>query len=122
MTRAGFTLDDVPARFSWRALSNFVRHLDAGSAYVREVAPDMAPWLGTERIQAMLADLIDSVNVLDWHLVSANTEKGKPKPRRPKPYPRPWAKDAGSVVVGRGAIPVSDFDEWWSGGEPCRET
>lgn len=118
MTRAGVTLDDVPARVSWRALASFVAHLDASSAYLREVAPDTAPWLGTERVQSMLADLIDMVAVLDWHLVGANTPKGKPKPRKPRPYPRPWKReDEGAVKVGREPIPVKDFDDWWRGGD-----
>lgn len=110
------TLDDVPARLSWRALGVFVRRLDATSAYVREVAPDTAPWLGTERIQSMLADLFDAVVMLDWHLVCANTPKGKTRPKRPKPYPRPWARDE-ETVIGREAIPIKDFDSWWSGGD-----
>lgn len=110
------SLDDVPARLSWRALGNFVRHLDATSAYVREVEPDVAPWLGAERVQSMLADLIDMVAVLDWHLVSANTPRGRPRPRKPKPYPRPWKADEGGLKVGRDPIPVAKFDEWWKGG------
>lgn len=113
MTRAGATLDDLGARIPWRAFAHFVAHLDAGSAFVREVAPEAAPWLGTERIQSMLADLIDLVGILDWHIVSANSKR---KPRRPKPYPRPWKRDEGKTVVGRDPIPIKDFDEWWNGG------
>ena len=116
MTRAGFTLDDVPGRVPWRALAAFVGNLDASSAYVREVDPENARWLGTERIQSMLADLIDAVSVLDWHFCTANTEKGKQKPRKPRPYPRPWARDDGRQRIGSGAIPIRDFDEWWDGG------
>lgn len=116
MVRAGMTLDDVPARLSWRALGAFVRHLDATSAYVREVEPEVAPWLGTERVQSMLADLIDMVAVLDWHLVSANTPRGRPRPRKPKPYPRPWKAEEGGLKVGRDPIPVGEFRDWWEGG------
>lgn len=117
ITRAGMSFDDVPARLSWRALGVFVRHLDASSAYVREVEPERAPWLGTERIPSMLADLFDMVAVLDWHLVCANTPRGKQRPRRPKPYPRPWRAKDGGTRVGRDPIPVSDFNEWWNGGD-----
>ena len=117
ITRAGMSLDDVPARLSWRALGVFVRHLDASSAYVREVAPDTAPWIGTDLLATMTADLIDALRILDWHFCQANTPKGKPKPRKPKPYPRPWKTDDSTVKVGRDPIPIKDFDTWWNGGD-----
>ena len=116
MTRVGETLDGIGVRIPWRAFSHFVAHLDASSAYLREVAPDAAPWLGTERVQSMLADLVDAVRALDWHFSSANTPKGKPKPRKPNPYPRPWKKDDGATKIGREPIPIKDFDDWWRGG------
>lgn len=40
MTRVGETLDGIGVRIPWRAFSHFVAHLDASSAYLREVAPD----------------------------------------------------------------------------------
>lgn len=113
MTRAGATLDDIGVRIPWRAFAHFVGHLDASSAYVREISPDDAPWLGTERVQSMLADVIDLLNAIDWHLVSANSKR---RPRKPKPYPRPWRKDEGTTI-GRDPIPIKDFDRWWSGGD-----
>ena len=48
-----------------------------------------------------LADLYDVY-------VQAHAKKG-----RAKPYPRPGAKKGKSV--GKGAIPISDFMDWWSG-------
>lgn len=115
MTRAGATLDDVPSRVSWRALGNFMRHLDASSAYAREAMPETAPWLGTETIKPVLCDIFDMLAVIDWHLVCSNTPKGKARPKKPKPYPRPWRTEPEGTRVGRDPIPVKDFEKWWGG-------
>lgn len=106
------SLDDVPARLSWRALGVFVRHLDVTSAYVREVEPELAQWVAPESLRPMLADLYDLMSSLNYNLVSANS---KHRPRKPKPYPRPGRQDKGTVV-GKDPIPIRDFDEWWNGG------
>lgn len=116
MTRAGATLDDIPSRIPWRSLASFITHLDPSSAYMRELSPDLAPWLGSERVQGMLADLIDAVQILDWHFTTANTKKGSPKPKKPKPYPRPWKQGGDEMRIGRDPIPASEFDDWWEGG------
>ncbi|MBW3077687.1 hypothetical protein [Bifidobacterium simiiventris] len=60
----------------------------------------------------LLADLIDAVNMLRWENAAMNRRKGQPKPPPPKPVPRPGVKQKGQRI-GRGAIPVSRFDEWW---------
>ena len=44
----------------------------------------------------VLADIFDAISIQDWHFVSANAEENKPKPKRPKPYPRWWIDGAGS--------------------------
>lgn len=114
MTRAGATLDDVPAHVSWRALGSFIDHLGTDSALARELDPDAARWLGTEQVQTMLADLIDVVRQIQWQYVCSHKKGGKPQ--KPKPYPRPWAKDD-ATRIGREAIPIRDFDNWWDGGD-----
>lgn len=116
MTRCGATLDDVPARIPWTALRSFVTHLDASSALVKEQDPDIAGWQGTDRVPMLLADAIDAINVFRWQFECANTPKKKRRPKRPEPYPRPGVgKGDDGQKVGRDPIPVSEFDEWWSG-------
>ena len=107
------SLDDVPARISWRALGVFVRHLDVSSAYVREVEPEAASWLAPWALRPMLADLYDLVSSLNYNLVAANS---KHRPRKPKPYPRPGKRE-NETVIGRDPIPIKDFDAWWNGGD-----
>ena len=122
MTRAGMTLDDIPARMPWRAFINFYTHLDAGSAYAAEVSPESAGWQGTARVPALLADIFDAINMLRYETALANTPKRKQKPKKPKPYPRPGVKADEGTRIGRGAIPASKFEEWWGGEAQCQET
>lgn len=103
MTRTGRTLDEymrmgVPGRV---ALVSFVRYLPKDSALYREMHPRDAEalWHTPFMTNAILADLFDV-------FVSAHTKKG----RKAKPYPRPNAKTQG---IGKGAIPISEFMEWW---------
>lgn len=118
MTRAGATLDAVPALVPWTALRSFVAHLDSSSALVKETSPDRADWQGTARVPMILADIYDLLNVFRWQFETANTPKKKKKPRKPKPYQRPGVEpDEKGTRVGRDPIPIRDFDEWWEGGD-----
>lgn len=117
MTRcSGTTLEDVPEHLSWRALRSFVGHLDAGSELVSELSPESAHWQGDSRIAMLLADVFDQLSWLRYEFACANTPKGKSRPKRPRPYPRPGVK-AQDESVGRKPIPVSEFDAWWDGGK-----
>lgn len=113
MTRAGMTLDDVPARVTWPALRSFVTHLGPDSALYAEQNPDGAAWWQPWGRAAILADIYDAIAAFATGYATANRGRG-PKPKPPKPYPRPWrtAQDNGRQV-GRGAVPVSEFDDWW---------
>lgn len=115
MTRAGFTLEDVPSRVSFRALLSFVSHLGADSELVAELKPELAGWQGAQRVPMMLADVIDLLNNIGYMYASSHRGKGKPKPKQPRPYRRPVAKDD-SQKVGSDPIPIKDFDEWWESG------
>lgn len=116
MTRAGAVLDDVPARIPWTALRSFVGHLDAGSALVRELSPEIARFVSPANAAAMMADLIDTVAYFRWESSASRAGKGRRKPKKPKPYPRPGDKERRGTVIGRDPIPISEFDEWWEGG------
>lgn len=116
MTRAAAILDDVPARIPWTALRSFVTHLDASSALSRELYPETAGWQGTERVPMILADLYDLVGQFAYGYAVSHTQKGKRRPSKPEPYPRPGAKKREPQRIGRGAIPISEFDRWWNGG------
>ena len=112
MTRAGATLSDVPARVPWTALRSFVTHLGPDSALHAEQNPDGAAWWQPWGQTAVLADIYDAIASFTTGYATANRGKG-PKPKPPKPYPRPWKAADRGRRVGSGAIPASEFDDWW---------
>lgn len=111
MRSTRYTLDDLGGSLPERALLAFVRHLPPESALVAEV-DDRGGWSLT---QHLIARLIESVEALDWHFMCANTKKSQ-HPPKPRPVKRPGMDDGNARRIGRGAIAVSDFDEWYYGG------
>lgn len=61
----------------------------------------------------LLATLVDAVNLWRWEYAVSNTPKGKRKPPRPEPIPRPGVKSR-IKHWGRGAIRRSRFADWWA--------
>ena len=86
------------------ALLSFINYLPIDSALRKEMDPqdEVGEWSTTMKTNTILADLFDV-------FVAANTRKG----RKAKPYPRPKQKKR----IGRGAIPISEFWDWWNGGD-----
>ena len=74
--------------------------------------PDEAGWGGGLRSRMLLAELIDTVNLLRWELACMHTRKGAPRPKRPKRMPRPGVKDP-DRKIGRQPIPRNQFRAWW---------
>lgn len=112
MTRVGATLDDVPARIPWRALSAFVRKLDPQSATFAELNPELAAWVMPTQVQKMIADVYDRLGDL-WNVCALGATRRRQRPATP--YPRP-GKGKGKKVFGSGAIPIGEFDAWWEEG------
>lgn len=86
------------------ALISFIKYLPPDSATYQDANPkdEYGEWVTTMKTNAILADLFDA-------FVAAHTKKG----RKPKTYPRPKKKQG----FGKGAIPISEFWDWWHGGE-----
>ena len=106
MTRTGRTLEEYMdmGAAGKVALISFINYLDRDSALRRELDPndEYAEWYTTMKTNAILADLYDA-------FVASRTPKG----RKAKPYPRP---EADKQTIGKGAIPVSQFWDWWNKG------
>ena len=106
MTRTGRTLTEYMnmGAAGMVALISFITNLTPDSALNRAMNPkdEFGSWYTTAKTNAILADLFDV-------FVSANTKKG----RKAKEYPRPRKKQG----IGKGAIPISEFWDWWNGGE-----
>lgn len=87
------------------ALLSFVNYAPPDAASRKELDPDaveVADWYTTRQTNIILADLWDA-------LVAINTKKG----RKAKEYPRPRKRKR----IGSGAIPISEFWDWWNGKE-----
>lgn len=86
------------------ALISFIENLTPDSALNRAMNPDdeYGQWYTTAKTNTILADLFDVY-------VSAHTKKG----RRVNTYPRP-NKDK-KYGIGKDAIPISEFWDWWNG-------
>ena len=106
MSRLGLTLSQAHL-IGWRNVADFVRHLDQGSAVWRALYKKEAAYGSPYHIALMLADLFD--------LLNTSRGDGRKARWRPKHYPRP-GKDEDSKRIGRGAIAVSDFNDWYYGG------
>lgn len=106
MTRTGRTLTEYMdmGAAGLVALLSFINYLPIDSVLRKEMDPqdEVGEWSTTMKTNTILADLFDV-------FVSANTRKG----RKAKPYPRPKRKRR----IGKGAIPISEFWDWWNGGD-----
>lgn len=106
MTRTGRTLTEYleMGAAGIVALVSFARHVPPDSALYREIHPrsQLPQWSTAAKTNAILADIFDA-------FCAANSRKGS----RPKLYPRP---DSSGRGIGKGAVRVKDFDEWWRRG------
>lgn len=78
----GVALADIPDRFSYRALSNWLHFAPSTSAYYRLTVGE-APWTSAEHRAADVADLLVT---LIWLTIRVNSKSGRPLPQ---PLPRP---------------------------------
>lgn len=114
LVAAGWSWDDVPHRLPWRAVLAFVEHPAPNSAFRAATRPEEAAWADP----AFLAFLISRV---EFQVRQGNWMQSKDAQRRtnkPKPIPTPWdTRDANRHVIGAGAIPASEWDDFWGDGD-----
>ena len=104
MTRTGRTLSEYGGMGAagMVALVSFLKFMPPDAMTYRAMHPhdELGAWNTQVKTNAILADIFDVY-------VAPHARKG----RKPQPYPRP-SKNA--RTYGKGAIAVSDFDEWWN--------
>lgn len=112
MERLGVPLDRCHL-MGWHNVIAYARHLaaDSGSHVWRAKYNEESNYATPLHLAAQLADVYDLIQAL---YIALTTKQGR-KPRPLKPYPRPWAKDRRQI--GKGAIPISQFDQWYYGGD-----
>lgn len=93
-------LGDGTGRLDWGDLLTIVKQAAPGSA-LRRAAGD--GWSVTDHLLALVAD---ELAVANWQ------RQGKRNAPRPRPIPRPGAKE--EKVYGSDPIPLADFAAWWA--------
>lgn len=105
----GYNLDDLGTEaLSWYDLMTFIKYLqtDHTSALSRELHGPT--WSVDAQINALIADALAIAN---WQRAGRKTAP------KPKPLPRPWDKPK-TTSLGKGPIPLSQFDDWWDSQAP----
>ena len=115
MCRLGLRFEDSPA-IGWDCVINFVRHLDQTSAVFRAQHPEEFMFASSLKRAAILADIFDAIRAFEYTYVTSHLKKGAAPPPPPKRYPRPGV-DEGVQRIGKGAIPIAEFEEWYYGGD-----
>jgi hypothetical protein len=80
-----------------------LRHIDLNSETARELDPELSVWGETLKTNALLADIVDLLALINSNIVALGSGK---KAKKPKPIKRPGDKD--TQVIGKNALP---FDE-----------
>lgn len=116
MTATRFTLDDVGFSLSARALCAFASGLPRSSRTFAAAFPERADEAARSRPEAvpgLVAAAVDELRMVVWSIAQAHSRADL---RRYMPEPI-WraAGSGGAERVGRGAVPVSEFEEWWEG-------
>lgn len=103
MTRTGRTLEEYMdmGAAGKVALVSFYQNLPPDSALAKSINPkdEYGAWCTAAKTNAILADLYDAY-------AKVHAKKG----HTPEPYPRPQEKRG----IGKDAIPISEFWDWWN--------
>ena len=103
-------MDDVGRALSWDALSAFLSQCGPDTALAQELEPEIAPWAGTVKTNALLADIFDILQQINSNLVALAERK---KSKKPDKYPRPGQqKDKQKKHYGSGALPPTELHAW----------
>ena len=112
MTQLGMPFADAARAFGWGNLADFANNLPQQSATWRALYADESRFTTPLQQMATMADLYDAIAALTHLVAKAFGAKG----RAPEPYPRPWKKGGGNSL-GSDPIPISEYDEWYYGGD-----
>lgn len=84
------------------ALISFTENLPIDSALGKSINPkdEFGAWHTAAMTNTILADIYDA-------FAAVHTKKG----RKAQPYPRPKERHS----IGSGAVPISEFWDWWNG-------
>lgn len=104
-------LSHIPDTYGWDGLYILITNAPENSALNRALNPDLYSFGTSLKQSAILSDLFNAIAMFRYEFASANSPKRKPK--KPQLYPTPWTENKDSEIIGKGAIPVSQFDDWY---------
>ena len=113
----GHELREVGRNLSWSTLDAFLSHIKPDSALAKELNPKIGNWSTLAKTNAILASIYDLLAVVNANLCAKGTGK---KPKKPKPYPRPWDEEKKKPEVthfGKGALPPDELRAWFASKE-----
>lgn len=115
MTIAHRSIYDVGESLDWLTLKQFLFNLPITSALYRAREPKVANWVNGGMTAFILADMYDALSAFLYQHACANTSKKSQRPKKPKPYPRPFdtIDNSNEKKFGKDAIPAKDFQKWW---------
>ena len=103
----GLGVEEIGSSLSWYTVKAILEHLSLDSALARELHREYVVWDSTLKTNFLLADIIDLLQAIDYHLVSMTGTRAQ----KPKPYPRPNEKKD-KRHIGKGAMKVDDLKKW----------
>lgn len=114
----GHELREVGRTLAWSTLDAFLTHIRPDSALAKELDLKMSNWTTRAKTNAILASIYDLLAVVNANLCAKGTGK---KPRKPKPYPRPWIEDKKQepevTHFGKGPLPPDELRAWFKSKE-----
>ena len=117
LVETGHELRDEGFSISWEALDSFLSNMSPDSALARELNPKMSQWATRAKTNTILASIYDMLAVINTNLCAKGSGK---RPKKPKPYPRPWLEDKKEPDVrhiGKGALPPDKLRAWFKSKE-----
>lgn len=109
MAILGMTFEQAASVFGWGELVNFSEHLPLDSAVNRAKNAKYYGFSSDFNRAVILADIFDAVRSFNYTFAKGGSKE-------PPRYPRPW-ETGDKQRIGSGAIPISEFDKWYYGGD-----
>ncbi len=107
LSKTGHELNDLGSTLSWDALSSFVSNLEADSATVREIEPELSRWSTVAKTNAILADIFDLLSAINSNLKAIGSGS---RAKRPEKYPRPDKKNKDKIFTS--SMPMAEMRAW----------
>ena len=115
----GVRLSDLGLTLNWYDLLVFCYGLNAhNSCLYAELNPETVRYERGDMCAFILADIYDNISSFAYSYATANS-KSRHSVKKPPLYPREWDKNNDKSVkrIGKDPIPISQFNEWYYGGE-----